>query len=72
MKKQKQTPIESPQPMLTEPKARKPWVRRTPVEAVLSQIDRQLADVEKKERELTEARRELKKLEEVRKLLEQG
>lgn len=72
MRKQKPAlQAESQPPLLSEPKGRRPWVKKSPVEAVINQIDRQLADVEKKERELNEARRELKKLEEVRKILEE-
>jgi len=49
---------------------RKPWKKKTPVEAVLDQINRQREDVAKKEEELKVARRQLQKLEEARKVLE--
>jgi len=49
---------------------RKPWVKKTPVEVVLSQIERLREGLTKKEEELKQAKRQLQKLEEVRKILE--
>jgi hypothetical protein len=49
---------------------RKPWVKKTPVEVVLNQIERLREGLVKKEEELKEAKRQLQKLEEVRKVLE--
>jgi hypothetical protein len=50
--------------------ARKPWKKKTPVEVMLSQIERLREDVERKEEELNHAKRQMQKLEEARKLLE--
>src|SRR5580704_4610330 len=49
---------------------RKPWVKKTPVQAVLNQIERLHEGLAKKEEELKQAKRQLQKLEEVRKILE--
>lgn len=49
---------------------RKPWKKKTPVEVVLSQIDRLREDVAKQEEALKQAKRQLQKLEEARKVLE--
>ena len=49
---------------------RKPWVKKTPVEIVLTQIDRLRGDITKEEEQLKDKRKQLAKLEEVRKLLE--
>jgi len=49
---------------------RKPWVKKTPVQVVLDQIDRVQANVAEKEEELKQARRQLEKLEQARKVLE--
>ena len=51
-------------------KARKPWVKKTPVEVVLDQINRLRNDVLKKEEELNQAKRQLEKLEAAKKVLE--
>ena len=50
--------------------ARKPWIKKTPVEVVLDQINRLRDNVVKQEEELKQAKRQLQKLEEVRKILE--
>jgi len=50
--------------------SRKPWIKRTPVQVVLEQIDKQRQKVAEKEEELKQDRRELQKLEEARKVLE--
>lgn len=49
---------------------RKPWQKKTPVEVVLSQIDRLREGVAQKEEELKQTKRQLQKLEEVKKILE--
>jgi hypothetical protein len=61
-----------PQMPLGGTKGRKPWVKKTPVEVVLGQIERLREGLEKKEEELRQAKRQLQKLEEVRKILEQA
>jgi predicted RNase H-like nuclease (RuvC/YqgF family) len=59
-----------PQMPLGGSKDRKPWVKRTPVEAVLRQIERLHEGLANKEEELKHAKRQLQKLEDVRKILE--
>jgi hypothetical protein len=49
---------------------RKVWKKKTPVEVVLSQIDRLHEGVAQKEEELKQTKRQLQKLEEVKKILE--
>ena len=49
---------------------RKPWVKKTPAEVVLAQIERVREDVTEKEEELKQAKRQLEKLEQARKVLE--
>lgn len=49
---------------------RKPWVKKTPVEVVLSQINRLRDDVAAKEEEWKQAKRQLEKLEAAKKVLE--
>lgn len=51
-------------------KQRKPWVKKTPVDVVLGQIERLREGLATKEEELKQAKRQLQKLEEVRKILE--
>lgn len=46
------------------------WKKKTPVEVVLSQIDRLHEGVAQKEEELKQTKRQLQKLEEVKKILE--
>jgi predicted RNase H-like nuclease (RuvC/YqgF family) len=55
---------------LADRKERKSWVKKTPVEVVLNQIERLREGLADKEEELKQARRQLQKLEEVKKLLE--
>jgi hypothetical protein len=62
--------VSEPQMPLGGMKERKPWVKKTPVEAVLRQIERLHEGLAKKEEELKQAKRQLQKLEEVRKILE--
>lgn len=59
-----------PQMPLGSAKERKPWVKKSPVEVVLSQINRLHEGVAQKEEELKQTKRQLQKLEEVRKILE--
>jgi len=59
-----------PQLSLGSTKGRKPWVKKTPVEVVLGQIERLREGLVQKEEELKQAKRQLQKLEEVRKILE--
>jgi hypothetical protein len=54
----------------TTTKQRKPWVKRTPVDIMLAQIDRLREDVATKKEEYETAKRQLDKLETVRKALE--
>jgi hypothetical protein len=64
--------VEQPKPQmpLGGAKERKPWVKKSPVEVVLSQITRLHEGVAQKEEELKQTKRQLQKLEEVRKILE--
>ena len=50
--------------------ARKPWVKRTPVEVVLEQIGKQEDKVAGMRAELTREERELSKLQQAKKVLE--
>jgi hypothetical protein len=59
------TPVPS-----TNQSQRKPWVKKTPVQVVLDQINRLREDVVAKEEELKQAKRQLEKLEQARKVLE--
>lgn len=49
---------------------RKPWIKRSPVEAFIAQIDRAREDVAKKKEEYETAKRQFEKLEAARKVLE--
>lgn len=49
---------------------RRPWKKKSPVEVVLSQIERLREGVAAREEELKQAKRQLQKLEEVKKILE--
>jgi len=65
------TAQKQPEPAQSKlPAGRKPWKKKTPVEVVLSQIDRLREQVIEKEEELKQAKRQLQKLEDVRKILE--
>jgi hypothetical protein len=57
-------------PTTTGTVKRKAWVKKTPVEVVLDQINRLKDDVAKKEEEFKQAKRQLEKLEAARKILE--
>lgn len=54
----------------TSTRQRKPWVKKTPVEVVLTQIDRIREDVAQKKDEYEAAKRQLEKLEAAREVLE--
>lgn len=54
----------------TSTTTRKPWVKKTPVEIVLTQINRIREDVAAKKEEYEAAKRQLEKLEAARKVLE--
>jgi hypothetical protein len=70
MNAKKATETSDPQMPLGGRNERKPWVKKTPVQAVLNQIERLHEGLAKKEEELKQAKRQLQKLEEVRKILE--
>lgn len=53
-----------------ETSGRKPWVKRTPVEVVLEQLDKQEQRVAGMREELAHEERELAKLQQARKVLE--
>lgn len=59
-----------PQMSLGGKNDRKPWVKKTPVQVVLNQIERLREGLANKEEELKQAKRQLQKLEDVRKMLE--
>lgn len=69
----KKTP-EAPAPTATATatgnSARKPWIKKTPVEVVLEQIAKQEEKVGEMRSELTREERELAKLQQAKKLLE--
>lgn len=71
-KKSGETPARTSPPTTTTTTAsgRQPWKKKTPVEIVLSQLNRQRDDVAKREEELREAKRQLEKLEAAKKVLE--
>ncbi len=60
----------TPTTATTTPTQRKPWVKRSPVDIMLAQIDRLRDDVAAKKEEYETAKRQLDKLEAVRKALE--
>jgi hypothetical protein len=49
---------------------RKPWIKKTPVEVVLEQIDKQEQKVAEMRQAITKEERELAKLQQARKVLE--
>lgn len=53
-----------------EPSGRKPWIKKTPVEVVLEQLDKQEQRVAGMREELAHEERELAKLTQARKVLE--
>lgn len=54
----------------TQASARKPWVKRSPVDVVREQVEKQRRHVADLEQELTTAKRELQKLDQAQKVLE--
>lgn len=54
----------------TDAPARRAWVKKTPVEIVLDQIQKQETRVEEMEKEFNREKRELQKLLEAKKVLE--
>lgn len=54
----------------TTARQRRPWVKRTPIEVIIDQIDKVREDVQRKEEELKQSKKQLQKLEEVQKNLE--
>ena len=70
MNAQKAVDQQAPGKSSASPIGRKPWKKKTPVEVVLSQIDRLREGVAQKEEELKQAKRQLQKLEEVKKILD--
>jgi hypothetical protein len=54
----------------TSSTGRKPWVKKTPVEVVLEQLDKQEQRVAEMRKELAHEERELAKLQQARKVLE--
>jgi len=70
-RKQDQPASGKSQPPTPTPKeARKPWVKKTPVEVVLEQIAKQEEKVSDMREELKQEERELQKLQQARKVLE--
>ncbi len=65
------SPSATATPATSNPRQRKPWVKRSPVDIMLAQIDRLRDDVAVKKEEYETAKRQLDKLEAVRKALEQ-
>ena len=70
MTAQKAAAQQAPGKSSASPSKRQPWKKKTPVEVVLSQIDRLREGVAQKEEELKQTKRQLQKLEEVKKILE--
>ncbi len=54
----------------TSQSGRKPWVKKTPAEVVIAQIERVREDVEQREEELKRAKLQLEKLEQAKRILE--
>jgi hypothetical protein len=57
-------------PAAPESSGRKPWIKKTPVEVVLEQLDKQEQRVAGMREELAHEERELAKLQQARKVLE--
>ena len=71
VKKQAEPSAGKPSSLLPAPKgARKPWVKKTPVEVVLDQAARLRSQIEEREKELIGLRKQLQKFEEARKIFE--
>jgi hypothetical protein len=54
----------------TSTRQRRPWVKRTPIEVIIDQINKVREDVTAKEEELKQSKKQLQRLEEVQKALE--
>jgi len=72
MKAQKQPEPQAPKSgsRSTESGGRKPWIKKTPVEVVLEQINKQEQKVQAMEAELTREKREFQKLLKAKEVLE--
>jgi hypothetical protein len=68
-KKQEAVPAKGPT-VPTPVSARKPWVKKSPVDVVREQVEKQRQHVAVLEQELTTAKRELQKLDQAQKVLE--
>ncbi len=69
-KKQPETQVPKSAAHSTESGGRKPWVKKTPVEVVLEQINKQEQKVQQMETDLTREKRELQKLLKAKEVLE--
>jgi len=72
MRAQKQPETQAPKSAArsTVSGGRRPWVKKTPVEVVLEQINKQEQKVQAMEAELTREKRELQKLSKAKEVLE--
>lgn len=70
MTAQKTAPSTTAAPAPGHAAARKPWVKKTPVEVVLEQIGKQEEKVAGMRKDLAKEERELAKLQQARKVLE--
>jgi hypothetical protein len=61
---------QKPVPTTDQSGGRKPWIKKTPVEVVLEQLDKQEQRVAGMREELAHEERELAKLQQARKVLE--
>ncbi len=61
---------QKPAPAIDQSGGRKPWIKKTPVEVVLEQLDKQEQRVAGMREELAHEERELAKLQQARKVLE--
>lgn len=69
--KQAAPPAGKPLPLLPPQKgARKPWIKKSPVEIVLDQAAKLRGQIEEREEELKVLRKQLQKFEEARKIFE--
>ena len=68
-KKQEAVPANRPTAPIPA-SARKPWVKKSPVDVVREQVEKQRQHVAVLEQELTTAKRELQKLDQAQKVLE--
>ena len=68
--KTKEPPNSTAQPAAQTVSGRKPWVKRTPVQVVLKQIEKQESRVSDLRDELKKEERELAKLQQAKKIFE--